>query len=145
MKRSSRMEVVERVIRQQEDRAAAALGLAQTQVKQEQQKLQELHDYLNSYENDMLSKGGQGISGQQWQNFQYFLGQLEQVIGQQQHTIVVAEQQLEKIRLQWQQIHIKRKSIASLVENIRFEEWMVEEKREQKALDELVSQLQARR
>ena len=145
MKRSSRMEVVEKVIRQQEDRAAAALGLAQTQVKQEQQKLGELNEYLNSYENDMLSRGGQGISGQQWQNFQYFIGQLEQIIGQQKQAILVAEQQLNQVRMRWQQIHIKRKSISGLIENIRIEEWVVEEKREQKELDELVSQLQARR
>lgn len=144
MKRSKRMEVIEGIIQQQENRAARALALARNQLGEEESKLLELNNYLADYEKNMLSQGGQGVTGQQWQNFQYFIGQLEKVIQHQHQSIEQAENQLQKIQQRWQQIHIKRKSISTLVENIRLEEWVVEEKKEQKELDELVNQLQIR-
>ena len=141
MKRSERMGVMVKLIERQEQQAARALGFAQTHLEQERNKLAELKDYLRAYEGEMTTKGSAGISGAQWQNYQYFIGQLEQLIRQQHGVIQQAQRQVVDMQQKWHQVHQKRKTMDSFVESIRFDEWLVSEKKEQKEMDDLVLQM----
>lgn len=143
MKRSDRLAVVGRLIEKQEQQMARALGIARQQLAGEEKKSAELVDYLASYEAELTNKGEQGVSGAQWQNYQFFIGQLEAVIVQQGKAVQRAQQQVLQVTQKWQQINIKRKSLTGLIDNIRLEELVEQEKKEQKMIDDLVNQMMA--
>ena len=144
MNRSQRLAIVEKLIRKQEEQLARALTLARENVQKEQAKLQELIGYQSSYEDEFRAQGKKGISGQQWQSYQHFISQLDNVIKVQNHTILMAQRQVVEVMQRWKQIHLKRKSMSSFIESVRFEEWVAQEKLEQKHNDELVTQMFSR-
>ncbi|WP_428239455.1 flagellar export protein FliJ [Gynuella sp.] len=144
MNRSQRLVIVEKLIQQQEEQLARALTMARENVQREQHRLDELTGYQNSYEDEFHSQAQKGISGQQWQSYQHFISQLEQVIKAQQHTILMAQRQANEVMQRWKKIHLKRKSMSSFIESVRFEEWVAQEKLEQKQNDELVTQMFSR-
>ncbi len=144
MKRSDRMALVEKLIASQEDKAARAMGMAKQNLLNEEKKLADLKSHKKDYEANLLRQGQSGISGQQWQSFQFFINQLSQVIQQQHQQVGVAHHQFENVKKQWQAVHAKRQSIGNLVESVRFQEHLEQEKKEQKMLDDLVQQMQLR-
>lgn len=139
--RSQRMAIVEKVALQREEQAAKALSMARQQMEMEHKRLQELIDYQNDYDGNLRQEGRE-MTGMQLRNFQYFTGQLEHIVIQQKQQIETLDGQIEQIQEKWQELYIRRKSIGSIVDKIKLEEWVVQEKKEQKAMDELVSQLQ---
>ena len=138
--RSSRMAIVEKIAKQREDQAANALNLMRQQMEMEIKRLEELKAYQVDYNGNLRTEGRQ-MSGMQLRNFNYFSDQLESIVAQQQGQIHKLEDQIEQIRDKWQQLYIRRKSIGSIVEKIKLEEWVVQEKKEQKLMDELISQI----
>jgi len=145
MKRSERLSVVERLIAKQEQQMAQALGIARQQLAGEEKKQSELEDYLVSYQDDLTAKSQKGVSGAQWQNYQFFIGQLESVIVQQQRAVNRAQEQVMMVTKKWQQINIKKKSMSGLIDNIRMEELVEQEKKDQKEIDDLVNQMMAQK
>jgi flagellar protein FliJ len=139
--RSQRMAIVEKVALQREDQAAKALSMARQQMEMEHKRLEELKDYQDDY-NGNLRQEGRVMTGMELRNFQYFTGQLELIVNQQKQQIDTLEGQIKQIQEKWQELYIRRKSIGSIVDKIKLEEWVVQEKKEQKAMDELVNQLQ---
>ena len=139
--RSKRLAIVERLIEQQEQQLAKAVGMARQQLQQEEKKHQDLQNYLGDYESELLTQGEGGISGSQWQNFQFFIGQLEQAISQQRGAVQRAEQQIEIVLVKWRQVYQKRKSLGSLIHKIKLDELVEQEKKEQKQVDDLVNQM----
>ncbi|WP_146171264.1 flagellar export protein FliJ [Saccharospirillum sp. MSK14-1] len=144
MKRSERLQVIERLAKQREDQAAQALQQARAQLEQEIKQLDELADYQRDYHQSLQASGGGGISIEQWRRTQGFIDQLETVMGRQRGVIQQWQEQEAKLLAHWQSLYQRRKTLNQLVEKVSMEELIEADRREQKALDEVVSQMRQR-
>ena len=108
--------VVEMSERDERD-AAQRLGQCQQQLAQAEFKLGELQRYREDYQQRLVVNGSRGVTGQWLIGYQRFLSQLEEAIGQQER-------------------YARLEGLRKLVERYRQEQRLVEDKREQKQMDE---------
>ncbi|HET8902652.1 MAG TPA: flagellar export protein FliJ [Saccharospirillum sp.] len=141
MKRSQRMQLIEKLARQREDQAAQALAQTRQRLEQEQAQLNELEGYRGEYLSYLETQGSAGLSIVQWRRTQGFIDQLGGVIGQQEGVIRQWQRQEQQVLMQWQKLYQRRKSIGQLVDKLSLQEVIEADKQEQKALDELVGQM----
>lgn len=144
MKRSERLQVIERLAKQREEQAAQALQQARAQLAQEVQQLEELAGYQQEYHNALQASGSGGVSIEQWRRTQGFIDQLETVMVRQRQVIGQWQQQEAKLVAHWQSLYQRRKTLNQLVERVSLDELIEADRREQKALDEVVSQMRQR-
>lgn len=144
MKRSERLQLVQRVAQQHEDKAAKALKMAEQKISFEQRQLDQLLDYQHSYQDTQKLAGSQGIGVQQYLVYQHFLDQIEVMITNQQRVVLQTKQQYQQLMRHWQQLYLRRRSLAQLAEKVSMAEFIEQEKAEQKAIDEIVNQMHAR-
>lgn len=136
MKRSKRLQVVLDLAERRKQEADRILGEAQGRLTQGQQTLAQLQSYYNEYVNSFYAQGATGISLGQIQNHQAFVQKLQAAIDQQKRAIQLEQAQLERVREHWQAAYGRHKAIDSLVEKARTEEQLLQEKQQQKILDE---------
>ena len=144
MKRSDRMQMIEKLAKQREDQAANALAQTRQRLEQEGAQLTELEGYRAEYVTYLETQGSIGLSITQWRRTQGFIDQLGSVISQQEGVIKQWQRQEQQVLLQWQNLYQRRKSIGQLVDKLSMEEVIEADKQEQKALDELVGQMTRR-
>ncbi|WP_120995459.1 flagellar export protein FliJ [Stutzerimonas urumqiensis] len=142
--RAARLAPVIDMAEREEREAAKAFGQGQTQLAQAQTKLTELEQYLGDYQQQWMSQGSRGVSGDWLMNYQRFLTQLESAIGQQRRSVAWYENNLAKLRQQWQQRHARLEGLRKLVERYLQEARVAADKREQRLLDEFSQRLAGR-
>ncbi len=145
MKRSARLKLVEQVAEAHEQKAAQALSLAQQQLEKEQQRLQSLLDYQQDYQKQGNERAQQGMNIHYFLTIQGFMDQLDTLEQQQKFAIEQAEKQLLQAKQHWLQLYQRRKSIGQLAEKVELQEWLAQEKQQQKILDDLIVQMQSRK
>ncbi|WP_137821681.1 flagellar export protein FliJ [Pseudomonas sp. D(2018)] len=142
--RAARLAPVVEMAERAERDAARMLGRCQGQVTQAEMKLGELERYRSDYQQQWIEEGRRGVSGQWLMNYQRFLSQLESAIGQQMQSLKWHRDNLDKARAAWQQRYARLEGLRKLVQRYLDEARAVEDKREQKLLDELVQRRPAR-
>ncbi len=142
--RAARLAPVIDMAERAEREAAVQLGRCQGLLSQAQVKLGELEQYRGDYQQQWISEGQRGVSGQWLMNYQRFLSQLETAIGQQRQTLDWHRANLDKVRDLWQQRHARLEGLRKLVQRYLEEARLAEDKREQKLLDELAQRLHGR-
>lgn len=141
MKRSERLQIIEKLAQQREDQAAKALAQLRAQLDNEQAQLSELDSYRTEYQAYLQRQGSEGLSIVQWRRTQGFIDQLSQVMQQQQEVIRRCHEQESQLLQHWQRLYQRRKSLEQLVERVSLDEFIAADRAEQKAIDELVSQM----
>ncbi|MBG6925304.1 flagella biosynthesis chaperone FliJ [Pseudomonas aeruginosa] len=136
-KRAARLAPVVDMASKAERDAATPLGRCQQQLLAAQQKLAELERYRNDYQQQWISQGQKGVSGQWLMNYQRFLSQLETAVAQQANSVTWHREAVDKARLNWQERYARLEGLRKLVERYLEEARQAEDKREQKQLDEL--------
>ncbi|MBG4607182.1 flagella biosynthesis chaperone FliJ [Pseudomonas aeruginosa] len=136
-KRAARLAPVVDMASKAERDAATQLGRCQQQFLAAQQKLAELERYRNDYQQQWISQGQKGVSGQWLMNYQRFLSQLETAVAQQANSVTWHREAVDKARLNWQERYARLEGLRKLVERYLEEARQAEDKREQKQLDEL--------
>ncbi|MBH9311674.1 flagella biosynthesis chaperone FliJ [Pseudomonas aeruginosa] len=136
-KRAARLAPVVDMASKAERDAAPQLGRCQQQLLAAQQKLAELERYRNDYQQQWISQGQKGVSGQWLMNYQRFLSQLETAVAQQANSVTWHREAVDKARLNWQERYARLEGLRKLVERYLEEARQAEDKREQKQLDEL--------
>ncbi|WP_296217200.1 flagellar export protein FliJ [Pseudomonas sp. UBA2684] len=142
--RAARLAPVVEMAERAEREAAVQLGHCQGLVSQAEVKLGELERYRGDYQQQWISEGQRGVSGQWLMNYQRFLSQLEVAIGQQRQTLAWHRTNLDKVRAAWQQRYARLEGLRKLVQRYLEEARLSEDKREQKLLDELAQRLPVR-
>ncbi|BAU75695.1 flagellar export protein FliJ [Metapseudomonas furukawaii] len=142
--RAARLAPVVEMAERDEREAARLLGRCQGLLSQAEVKLGELERYRADYQQQWIDEGRRGVSGQWLMNYQRFLSQLESAIGQQAQSVKWHRDNLDKARAAWQQRHARLEGLRKLVQRYLDEARAVEDKREQKLLDELVQRLPGR-
>ncbi|MEG1040346.1 MAG: flagellar export protein FliJ [Pseudomonas sp.] len=139
--RAARLAPVVEMAENAERQAAQRLGQFQQQVNMAQAKLAELDRFREDYQLQWINRGGQGVSGSWLVNYQRFLGQLESAMTQQRQSLVWHQNNLNNARGTWQQAYARVEGLRKLVQRYIEEARMLEDKREQKLLDELSQRL----
>ncbi len=142
--RAARLAPVIDLAERAERESAKLFGQGQAQLSQAEGKLGELRQYFADYQQQWLSQGSQGVSGQWLMNYQRFLSQLESAIAQQQRSVDWHRNNLYKLREQWQQRRARLDGLRKLVERYLQEARTAADKREQKILDEFSQRLAGR-
>jgi flagellar FliJ protein len=86
-------------------------------------------------------RGSTGVSGQWLLGYQGFLAQLGTAIDQQRQSLNWHQNNLNKARESWQQAFARVEGLRKLVQRYMDEARKLEDKREQKLLDELSQRL----
>ncbi len=141
LSRAKRLQPVVDMAEKAEREAARQLGHCQGLVSQAEAKLGELERFRGDYQQQWISEGSKGVSGQWLMNYQRFLSQLETAVAQQQQSIDWHRANLEKVRAIWQQRYARLEGLRKLVQRYISEARLAEDKREQKLLDELAQRL----
>ncbi|WP_422419684.1 flagellar export protein FliJ [Pseudomonas sp. GZD-222] len=139
--RAARLTPVVEMAENAERQAAQRLGQFQQQVNLAQVKLAELDRFREDYQLQWIDRGGQGVSGSWLVNYQRFLGQLESAMTQQRQSLAWHQNNLNNARGTWQQAYARVEGLRKLVQRYIDEARVIEDKREQKLLDELSQRL----
>lgn len=137
MRRSKRLQVVLELAKRKEDEALKAMQASQTNLNQQNEKLQELVRYQQEYQQALRNAFSSGATAANCATYQHFLSQVGGAIEQQQLVVTLAEEQLDKARKHWQSLYEKQKGMGGLIDRFRDEEDVEIEKKEQKMIDEL--------
>jgi flagellar FliJ protein len=135
--RAARLAPVIVMAERAEREAVMQLGHCQGLLNQAQVKLGELEQYRGDYQQQWITEGERGVSGQWLMNYQRFLSQLETAIGQQRQTVAWHGNNLDRVREVWQQRYARLEGLRKLVKRYQEEARLSADKREQKLLDEL--------
>ncbi|MCL1479144.1 flagellar export protein FliJ [Marinobacter sp. M3C] len=145
MQRSQRLGVVLAVEQRKEKQALERMGEARTLMAQREQQIQELQRYHQEYR-QQIRDGQQGvIAVSRLQAWQAFMGQLDQLIGQQQVQLEQANQVFEVRRNEWLKAWEKRRGMENFITTCRQQEQREQDSREQKQADEVAGRAFLRR
>ena len=139
--RAARLAPVVDMAESAEKAAAQRLGHFQGQVNLANSKLGDLENFRGEYQSQWVDRGSQGVSGQWLRNYQYFLSQLETAVGQKRQSLVWHQNNLDKAREAWQAAYARVEGLRKLVQRYADEARQLEDKREQKLMDELSQRL----
>lgn len=143
-KRAQRLLPVIDMAQTAEQEAAGKLRQYKAALQQAQQQLQSLEQYRDDYQQQWISKGQVGVSGQWLMNYQRFLSQLEVAIEQQQKSLAWHENNVRSSQAVWQQTYARLEGLRKLVQRYREEAQKAADKQEQKLLDEMAQRLMMR-
>ena len=142
--RAARLAPVVDMAEKAEKAAVQRLGYFQGQVKVAESKLADLNAFRLDYSQQWIVRGSTGVTGQWLLGFQGFLAQLDTAVDQQRQSLVWHQNKLDKAREEWQQAFARVEGLRKLVQRYRDEAQRLEDKREQKLLDELSQRLPRR-
>ncbi|UVE16372.1 flagellar export protein FliJ [Pseudomonas sp. LS44] len=141
LSRAKRLQPVIEMAERAEREAARQLGKLQGLLSQAEAKLGELERFRADYQQQWITEGQRGVSGQWLMNYQRFLSQLETAIGQQRQSTTWHRDNLSKAREVWQQRYARLEGLRKLVQRYQDEARLAADKREQRLLDELSQRL----
>jgi flagellar FliJ protein len=118
------------------DDAAKRLGMALKAVEEAEQKLQMLLGYRDDYANKLDAAQVSGISPAAYHNFVAFMGKLDNAINGQREVLKHAQFKSGKEKEAWQECERKRLSFKTLSDRAAEEALRLENKRDQKLMDE---------
>lgn len=137
MKRSQRLKNIKVLAEKKEKDAASALGFLQGKIEAERQKKQQLKDYELEYHGKIAEAGREGISGASLRQYYDFMSRLNDAASQQVEHIGELEQQVDQVQQYWLKTRGELKAFESLVERAESDERLIEDKQQQKLIDEL--------
>jgi flagellar FliJ protein len=116
--------------------ALQAVALSQSELEVEITKIGQLKSYKTEYLNKQAEKN-KVYSAITLQEFIRFIDQLDQTIERQNEVIEMRRRTLDQKRLIWQSTRMNSKAMHKVVDNLHQAERVLEEKMEQKVMDEL--------
>jgi len=135
MTRTQRLRPVVQHKDKKEQQALLQVAQSQGLLDGEQTRLTQLQDYKLEY----LQKKKYDIgvfTPIELQEFNRFMQQLDQTIERQMEMVSVRQQELEHKRQLWTETRIDSKKMHKVVEKLQQQEFVEQERKEQKALDE---------
>ncbi|GAB3425025.1 flagellar export protein FliJ [Massilia agilis] len=136
MANPSALDTLTELAQRESDEAAKRVGAARRAVEEAQQKLQMLLGYRDEYAQRLDAAQMAGITPHAYHNFVAFVGKLDHAIAGQQEVLRHAEARIALEQKAWQQCERKRLSYRTLSERAAREALRVENKRDQKLMDD---------
>ena len=139
LKKAKRLAPVIEMAEQTEQEAAGKLAKLQQQLLQAEQQLAGLEQYRNDYQQQWITRGQTGVTGEWLMNYQRFLSQLETAIEQQRNSVQWHQRNAEKAREQWQKAYTRLEGLKKLVQRYQDQARHIADRQEQKDMDEMAA------
>jgi flagellar protein FliJ len=136
MKRANRLEIVRKVISDKEQECAVRLTGAQTRLADAERRAVELRRYLNEYQHSFEQRAKQGIGVNGVRDYQTFIARIGEAVRQQDGLLQQLRAECERIRAQWRHAAARKSGIGKVVAKAHHEARQLEERQQQKELDE---------
>lgn len=136
MANTSALETLIDLAQRDSDAAAKRLGAALKAVEEAEQKLQMLLGYRDDYANRLDQAQMAGITPFAYANFVAFVGKLDNAINGQKEVVKHAKYKSDVEKTTWQESERKRLSYRTLTERAAAEALKIENKRDQKMMDD---------
>ncbi len=139
-RRSERMRSIEAIsVRESHDLAGQMERQGQV-VREAEQKLSELTEYLNSYALEQAEKSQQeGVSAMQLTETHLFMEKLRHAVSLQSETVAKARSEYEACRARWIAQHVRSSALGSAVHRFEEEEARELSRREDRVQDEVAA------
>lgn len=134
--KSARLRPVEKLAEDKAKSATEAMVSARQSSDQHQAKLTELMRYRNEYLEQLQSKGRQGISAGELQQYQQFISQIDTAIAHQKEALRSARHELAQKQHQWRTKDSEKRAINNAVNRFRQQENRSRDQKEQQEMDE---------
>ena len=137
--KTKRMSLILELAEKDVDKAAEVFTTVKARLAAERNKLNDILEYLNAYaaENERL---GARLAPEQMIRQRAFTQQLSKAQGQQRQLIATVEREFEHKKSLWQKAHLKQRAMQDLVRRMADDEQAMEDKQEEKLLDEWAQQ-----
>ena len=135
-KRSERLKTVLKLAQLRQQQAAERLGEMTRNAQAQELQADQLKHYQLDYREHFKALGDNGASPSQLRNFQGFYRNLEQAIDTQGERALLARDQREVARQQWQRQYAREKNLQKLVERRILEEELQLDKKLQREQDD---------
>lgn len=136
--RAKRLQPLLKIASKKQDNAATILASSNNELKQYQDKLEQMRQYRSEYNNEISSST---ISIQLLRDKQQFIKQIDQ-------AIEMLQQQIEQLKLKaahdqsnWLQAKQKNDAYDKIVEKIEITEQKIQDEREQREIDDRVCKI----
>ena len=129
--------VVQRLAERHEKEAGVRLSSAQGALASAESQLKQIVDYRQDYHRLATGDSGNVTDTHQLQAARHFLSELDKIAGKQRSTIQQAELTLEQQRMSWVDAKRRLTAIDKLRKQRKKEQQVADEKRQQRALDDL--------
>lgn len=136
MNRSTKLNPIARIRKQQERDAGRSHGETIRNAERQQRQLDELLSYRIQYEKAFQEASESGLSSIRMQEYKYFINRLNEAINQQMLHVNNGRQQCETSQKEWMEKHNESKMINKVIEKRKYEERKHAEKREQKEIED---------
>ena len=136
MNKSTKLQPIADIRKQQEQNAGRAHGESIRQVEQQQNQLNELITNRNQYTKAFQSAAKSGLSAIQMQEYRFFINRLDEAITQQEQHVINGQNRCKVSQQEWMTKRSKRKIINKVVESRELAENQRREKNEQKELED---------
>lgn len=128
-----------------EEKALEDWVYVRNQVANYENQIKQVEAFRRSYINDMEIEGRNGVTGTKLLAYQAFIDKLDNIAIKQQQELERLKMLTEQKRQMYLTKQKERKIIETLIENNRLKRLKLEQKREQKMLDEFVVSSYTRR
>lgn len=128
-----------------EEKALEDWVYVRNQVANYENQIMQVEAFRRSYINDMEIEGRNGVTGTKLLAYQAFIDKLDNIAIKQQQELERLKMLTEQKRQMYLTKQKERKIIETLIENNRLKRLKLEQKREQKMLDEFVVSSYTRR
>lgn len=136
MTRSERMQPVQRAVGHEERELAGRLAETDRRLAEAEKRLAELESYQAEYARTLGERVSAGISVTGLRDYQAFLARLSEAVRAQARAVTSTRAERETAQGIWRTAAQRAKAIGQVVERWQAEERVVEDRKEQKDIDE---------
>ncbi|EOC1764007.1 flagellar export protein FliJ [Vibrio fluvialis] len=122
--------------RDNEDKAVMALSKARSELDGYYHQLKQIEQYRLEYCQQLVERGQAGLTASQYGHLNRFLTQLDETLAKQRNAEQHFKTQVENCEQHWMAVRKQRRSYEWLIEKKQTEKARLQEKREQKLMDE---------
>ncbi|TQI81075.1 flagellar FliJ protein [Serratia fonticola] len=136
MKPQSPLIILRNLAQDAVEQAAQQLGQLRQAQQAAEQQLSMLLNYQDEYRQKLNSTLCEGMGSASWQNYQQFIGTLEQAISQHRQQLLQCGEKVDRAVKLWQDKQQRLNAFETLNTRARSAEQVLENKRDQKLMDE---------
>ena len=137
--RVKRLRFVLSMAEEKEQKDLHTWGQYQQRLVKEEEKMSLLEQYMTEYRSSLTTQQSVSIQGGQIQNTIAFIEQIKEAWGHQQSQINLVQQQAEGAQRVYLQARSKAEALRKLIEKLNSQLLAIEEKQDQKLMDEFAA------
>ncbi|MCE0494525.1 flagellar export protein FliJ [Vibrio salinus] len=125
--------------KEKEEQAVLALNSARQELDNYYVQLKQIEQYRLDYCSQLVERGQNGLSASQYWHLNRFLTQLDETLAKQREAESHFKQQVQNCEEHWLDVRKQSRSYEWLIEKRKAEKELLEQKKEQKFLDEFAT------